>query len=74
MPVFGHFLAAKFLSVDCQFHFIAVAVHPYIDAVAFMPFQVPVRQDMQHRFVRPPGLQIKGLIFREAAVIEHAEL
>ena len=74
VTVLGHGFAAQVLAVDRQLHFVAVAVHPDVDAVALMALQVPVGQDVEHRFVRPPGLQVIGLILGEAAIVQDAEL
>ena len=49
-------------------------MNPDIDAVAFVSRQIPMRQDVQHRFIGPPRLQVISLIFGEPAIIENAKL
>ena len=73
MAAAGHFLAAEIAAVDDQGHFVAVAVHPDGYFFSFVSRQVPVRQDMQDRLVRPPGLQVIRLVFGEAAIVQDAE-
>jgi len=74
MAVSGHRFAIQFLAVHSQFHFIAVAVYPNVDAITFVTLQIPVRKDVQHRLIRPPGLQIPGFVLGEATVVQNAEL
>ena len=73
MSVLGHRLAAELLAVDDEFHFVAVAVCPEFDGLALVALQVPVGEDMERRFVGPPGFQIPRLVFPEAAIVEDAE-
>ena len=54
MSVKRHLLSLQLLSVDGQLHLVAVAVHPDRDCLAFMSGQIPMRKDMQDRFVGPP--------------------
>ena len=74
VPVLGHGFAFQPFAVDRQLHFVAIAVNPDIYRVSFVACQVPVGQDVQHGLVRPPSLQVVSLIFREAAIVQDAEL
>ena len=74
MAVSGHRFALQFLAVHSQFHFIAITVYPNVDAITFVTLQIPVGKDVQHRLIRPPGLQIPGFVLGKATVVQNAEL
>ena len=62
------------MSVYRKLDLITVAIDPYGYGRALMPFQIPVRKNMKHRFFRPPCLKIICLVLRETAIIQNAEL
>jgi hypothetical protein len=53
-----HCLPAQAFAVQEQFHLLAIAETPHIDGLALPARPVPMRQQVQHRPVRPPGLVI----------------
>ena len=46
VSVFGHLLSSQFLTVHGQFHFVAVAISPHINLLAFMSLQIPMWEDV----------------------------
>ena len=74
MRILRHRFAAETLAVEEKFDFLAIAVSPDADFLPFLAGPVPVREHMQHRLIRPPGLQIIHAVLGKAADIENAVL
>ena len=67
IAVFRHILAAQRLAVFVEFDAAAVGIYPY--------FSAGIAAYMQARLGSPPpGLEVVGLVLRETAVVENAEL
>src|SRR5207244_2011500 len=47
---------------------------PHVDLLPLTPDPVPVRQEMQHRPIGPPGLVVVEVVLWEATGVEHTEM
>src|SRR5215472_16764989 len=74
MLIFLHLLRAEALSVEEEFDFIHIGVNPNGDFLAFVSGPVPVRKEMEHRPLRPPGLVIEECVLGKAADVDDAIL
>ena len=74
LGIFFHRLPAEAPAVQEQFHLLAIAQRAHVHFLAFPARPVPVRQQMQHRFVRPPRLVIPGVVLAKAAHVQDAEV
>ena len=72
--IIRHRLPAEALAVQEQFDLLAIAVAPHVNVLAFLARPVPMRQQMQHRLVRPPRLVILKVVLGKTAGVEDAEM
>src|SRR6516162_6120556 len=69
-----HRFPPEAFAVQKQFHLLAIAETPDADIPAYLVRPVPMRKQMQHRLVRPPGLVIIKEVFGETAHVHDAKV
>src|SRR5262249_258260 len=70
----GDYLLALALAVKEEFDFLAITEATHIDVLTLFADPLPLRQDMKHRLIGPPGFVIKEIVLGKTAGIQDAEM